>query len=93
MSKEDVARYRAAAHAMQTAVAMSMEVDPGDCTPKHLRVGVNSALCDSGAMAALLIAKGLITRDEYEKAVADMMEAEVQRYREELGLPDNVIFW
>lgn len=78
-------RYVAAAHAMQTGVAYDMGTDPdpsrGATTPKHLRVGVNSALSDMGALARLLIGKGIITQDEYFEAVATAMEEEAQRYQ------------
>ena len=47
---------------------------------KHLRVGVNSAMVDSAGLATLLIEKGIITGDEYEKALADAMEHERERY-------------
>lgn len=79
-------RYSEAAHAMQSGVAHEMntnhlhpERDPAT-QPKHLRVGVNSALVNDAALAKLLIAKGIITLQEYMIAVADEMEEEVQRY-------------
>ena len=89
-SRKHFDRYLRACHAMQTAVALSIERHSTDTTPKHLRVGVNSAMCDSGALAKLLIAKKLIYEEEYFKAQADEMELEVQRYRTRLNLPDNV---
>lgn len=90
MSKEDMERYYAAAHAMQTAVALTMERDGAETSPKHLRVGVNVALRDLGSLVALLVEKGVITPDEYQKAIADGMEEEVETYRKGLDLPDNV---
>lgn len=80
--KADAARrrYVAAAHAMQTGVAYVMEKDPSETTPKHLRVGVNSAMVDHGALAKLLIEKGIITEDEYFEALAEIMEAEAANY-------------
>lgn len=79
---DDAARYAAAAHAMQSGVAMEMNFDLSGVEPKHLRVGVNSALVAQGGLARLLIDKGLITEAEYTAAVADAMEAEVARYEE-----------
>lgn len=80
-------RYTAAAHAMQTGVAAGMI--PGarhaETEPKHLRVGVNSALVSVGALAALLVRKGVITEVEYFEAMADGMEAEAKRYADELS--------
>ena len=77
-------RYQAAMHAMQTGVAIWMEIEPGETEPKHLRVGVNSALLDSSALAKLLIAKGVFTDEEYALALVEMVEAEVEHYRSRL---------
>ena len=81
MSAEE--RYQAAAHAMQSGVAWEMGrdgPDTGPTSPKHLRVGVNAAMCDQAALVKLLIAKGIITHEEYLEAIAAEMEAEVGRY-------------
>ena len=51
-----------------------------DVTPKHLRVGVNSALVNHHAIATLLIEKGIITHEEYFEALAKSAEAERKRY-------------
>lgn len=79
-------RYVAAAHAMQSGVAARMALDGanGDTTPKHLRVGVNSAMVEHSALAQLLIAKGIFTSDEYVEALAEAMEREVSLYEHEL---------
>jgi hypothetical protein len=77
-------RYAAAAHAMQTGVATEMEFDKQATTPKHLRVGVNSAMADHAGLAALLIRKGIITEDEYLVAITEQMETEKRRYETEL---------
>lgn len=82
MSPRDADRYVAAAHAMQSGVAAEHARGSRDGEPKHLRVGVNSALVAQGGLARLLIDKGLITEAEYTAAVADAMEAEVARYEE-----------
>jgi hypothetical protein len=82
--EDDRARYEAAAHAMQTGVALEMAAGSRDTESKHLRVGVNSALCDVTALARLLIEKGVITEEEYYKAEADEMEREVERYEKRL---------
>lgn len=74
-------RYAAAAHAMQTGVSFKMQHDPGETTPKHLRVGVNSAMVDTSAMARLLIDKGLITELEYFKSLCEAMERERDLYQ------------
>ena len=78
---DDNERYRAAVHAMQSGVAMKMNYEPGETTPKHLRVGVNSAHVSIAALVKLLIDKGIITLDEYTAANADQMEIEAESYR------------
>lgn len=74
---------------MQTGVALDMESDPsgtqGATTPKHLRVGVNSAMAEHGGLADLLIEKGIITEAEYREAVAAAMEREKERYEDILS--------
>lgn len=80
----DLERYEKAIHRMQTGVAFRMGYDPAETQPKHLRVGVNSAMVDTAAMAKLLIDKGIITEAEYYKAIADAMEAEADRYEQRL---------
>lgn len=76
-------RYACALRAMQSGVAATSEARAR--SPKHLRVGVNSALVDSGALAALLIAKGVITEVEYAEALAFGMEREVNTYEARLS--------
>jgi hypothetical protein len=81
--EEDRQRYVAAAHAVQTAIAVTMG---RDCEPKHLRVGVDLTKSDQGALATLLIEKGVITEAEYFKALADGMEREKEMREKELGV-------
>lgn len=80
MSQEDVDRYRKAMHGMQSGVATVMNFDIHEGEPKHLRVGVNSAMVDSAALAALLIEKGVFSQDEFEAMLARTAEAERDRY-------------
>lgn len=75
-------RYLDAAHAMQSGVAMMMNYKPQETEPKHLRVGINSAMVDNAAVAKLLIKKGIITEQEYNDAVTEEMELEAKRYEE-----------
>ncbi len=81
------ARYHRALHAMQSGVAAQMARAQGDAgtDPKHLRVGVNSALCDQAALAKLLTEKGIFTEEEYAEAVMLEMEREVARYEKDLS--------
>lgn len=73
------ARYAAALHKVQSGIALDIpqlgEAGAG-ASPKHLRVGMNSALSSIDAIAQLLIAKGIFTSDEYAVAVMESMERE-----------------
>lgn len=79
--------YEEACLAMQAAVGLKMSLPGGggETTPKHLRVGVNSAMVEHSALARLLIAKGLLSEAEYLEALAEGMRAEVSLYEEELS--------
>lgn len=83
--EEKRAKYAALAHAMQTGVAYKMERNPAETSAKHLRVGVNAAMSDQGALVGLLLKKGIITEDEYLDAIIESMEREVQMYQDELN--------
>lgn len=79
-------RYAAAAHAVQSGVAMELNEDPASGTPKHLRVGVNLAMVQQGALVRLLINKGLITEEEYFAELVKGVEDEQRQYEERLSL-------
>lgn len=78
MSDKDKERYMEAAHAVQTGVMYDQEATPDSF--KHLRTGVNSAMVNSAAIASLLIARGVFTKEEYVASLADEMEREQARY-------------
>lgn len=83
LEKEHWERYLAAMHAVQTAVAYEINStgeDGAGATPKHLRMGVNSALLNDDAFLTLLMEKGVFTREEYIRAIADSAEREKVRY-------------
>jgi hypothetical protein len=83
MSSEDHSkRYLTAMHAMQTGVSYTIEKKPQQVEPKHLRVGVNAAMVDHSGLVKLLLDKGIITEEEYLKAIADAMEEEAEKYRQ-----------
>lgn len=77
--------YTALCHAMQSGVAMMMNYDPAATQPKHLRVGVNAAMVDHGALVGLLLKKGIITELEYYAALRDKMKQEVESYEQMLA--------
>ena len=85
-----IQRIKASQHAMQSGVLMSMggaTVLPmnHESGPKHLRVGVNSAMVDHGALANLLMDKGVFTKEEYLEYLAVAYEKEQARYEKALG--------
>lgn len=82
MSENDRKRYLHHAHRMQVGVGILVEREPE--TAKSVRTGINSAMSDQGGLVTLLIAKGIITEDEYEKAIADAMKREADRVETEL---------
>ena len=78
-------RYHAAAHAMQSAVTTELGLDGPNtaaCSPKHLRVGINSAFVSHQALVELLLKKKIISDVEYYEAQAEAMEKEVERYKQ-----------
>lgn len=83
--REDMARHLSAQRRMQSGVAWSEGLDEHPEASKHLRVGVNSAMCDHAALVELLVAKGVITPDEYAKAIADRMDQEASDYAKEIS--------
>lgn len=77
-------RYLKYLHKMQAGVAFKMGYDNSEVSLKHLRVGINAAMSDQGGLVRLLIDKGLITEEEYIKAVTDKMEEEAKSYQDEI---------
>ena len=71
-------RYLRAMHAMQTGV--EFQEDKTELEPKHLRVGVNSAMVGQGALVQLLIKQGLIDEVAFYEKMADLMEADAESY-------------
>ncbi len=83
-----------ALHAMQTGVEMMMQKGHKETLPKHLRVGVNSAMIDSAAVASLLIEKGVFTEEEYYERLGDFAERDAASYaamvNEAFGTDDRI---
>lgn len=87
-SLEDLKKkYLELAHAVQSGVAFQMIVSPAEsgCSPKHLRTGVNMAMCSESATARLLMQKGVFTEEEYFQMLVNVLEEEVRKYEESLG--------
>lgn len=92
--------YEDAAHGVQSAIKFELEHDhriPGSTESiKHLRTGIDCRAADAQGLAALLIAKGVFTEEEYLEYVRIAMNEELARYtdhvRERFELPKNVTF-
>jgi hypothetical protein len=82
--KEYQTEYLSLAHAIQSGITMLANFDVSLQAPKHLRVGLNLALCDIGSLYGLLLAKGIITEEEMHKAIIEGMQREVTSYETQL---------
>lgn len=80
-----IAEYMAAAHALQSGIAAEMNIDPKPTEPKHLRTGINIAFTDHAAIVTLLIEKGIITEEEYYRAILKTIKKEVSDYEQKLS--------
>lgn len=78
--------YREALHGVQSGVAYAISDGRKEGDPKHLRVGVNSAMIDSAALAWLLVKKGVFTGEEYFEAVRLFANNELASYEEKFGV-------
>lgn len=87
---EQSAQLHQLAHRVQSGVAFlqgqsEIKGERYESTePKHLRVGVNSALVEASAMSALLFRKGLITSEEYFDTLIEFWGYEVDSYQQEV---------
>lgn len=87
---EAKAKYKHHAHRVQAGIAALIDLassgktDYTAHTPKQLRVGVDTSKADQGSLARLLIAKGIITEDEYCEALADGMELEADAFEKDV---------
>ena len=80
------ARYanKKLSHAIQSGVA-AKQAYSDECTPKHLRTGINVAMCETGALAHLLIVKGVFSELEWLSTVNAFLLNEVKMYEQELS--------
>lgn len=78
-------KYDELCHAMQTGVATTMNFDPSDTSPKHLRVGINSAMNETSVLAQLLIKNQVISEQEYWELMVEMMQREVNLYKKRIA--------
>jgi hypothetical protein len=92
-TKGYLGRIAEAQHGCQSAIAFEISRvgdNAAGCDHKHLRVGVDSALIDSGALQKTLIEAGLITEEHYFRNLAELWEKELAdrtaRVRKKTGL-------
>jgi len=94
--KKQVVRMQDAQHAMQTGVRMYTEQSLPDASPelirllKHLRVGINTCMCETATMCELLAKAGHIDLEEFYKMLADKLEDDVKGYEKELKADFNI---
>lgn len=85
MPDTTTARYRAAAHRIQTAIALLHSKRPlKRLEPKHMRVGIDVGKAEFAGLVDLLISVGVITMAQFEEAMAKSVEMEAERYRLEV---------
>jgi len=78
----DSDRYNRAVHCIQ---AGSKLVAARNGEHPQSRIGINIAMRDHASLVELLVAKGVVTHDEYTKALADGAETEVRSLEEQLS--------
>jgi len=86
MTGEDIDRYVKAQHALHTGVEIALTVSSQFGQMKQFRAEFVTLTSDVSALVKLLIKKGVITLDEYDKAAADEIEADVKEFQETLRL-------
>lgn len=89
--------YEQAAHGVQSAVSFDMvqhgvnpDLNQATRMLKHLRVGIDMRAADAGALATLLINKGVFTAEEYVEAMRIGANEELARYTEHCRTAYNV---
>jgi hypothetical protein len=83
--KDFIREYSRLGHAIQTGVMHEHELGSQDGTPKHLRTGLACVMADVGSLTRLLVAKGIITNDDYYTAILDGLRREVAIYESRLA--------
>lgn len=76
----DVRRYSAAVQGAKACANLVDRALDDQQLFETFRMGINTALRDLESLSKLLVAKGLITGEEYQQAMADGMEQLVRDY-------------
>lgn len=93
-SPAQAAEMQQLAHRVQSGIAFMLERANQrgerfpECEPKHLRVGVNSALIKTSALTRLLLEKHVFTAEEYFDSIIRVWRDEVESYRAHLAAID-----
>mgnify|MGYP003574965233 CR=1 FL=1 len=91
---EQASALESLAHRVQSAVALfegrrdAFGERCAETEGKHLRVGVNSALVETSALARLMFRKGMMSAGEYYDTLIEAWEQEVDSYRERIKRVD-----
>lgn len=87
--KNDIPRnhlsYEDALHGVQAGVAAEEGTNAKATSPKHLRVGINSAMVNDAALVRLLVKKGVITWEEHAEELRLEANRELDRYEDKLS--------
>jgi len=97
----NIERYERACHAMQSGVKLMQNYEHPELvisdnaieasdSPKHLRVGINTAMCDLAALVKLLVDKEIINMEDYYSSMADEMEEEVKRFEQRIKVQTGI---
>ena len=76
--------YMALMHQMQTGVAFTMHRSD-EASPKHLRVGVNSAICMVSALVKTLVEADVIIWEDFRDSEIEMLKQDIESYKSRLG--------
>ena len=94
-SPAQIAQIKSLQHRMQSGIAFlegRQEVFGerfAEIEPKHLRVGINMALLEGSALAALMFRKGLIEAEEYFDVIIEFLDMEVMSYSRRIKAIDG----
>lgn len=83
----DNGRWSTTCDAVQCGIEVELQIlgeAQAGCSPKQLRVGLNSAMVSQTAIVRLLIEKGIITEGEWIQTLTEEANREVERYEEAL---------
>lgn len=96
-SPSQAAEMQLLSHRVQSGIAFLMSNAEmhgkrfPQCEPKHLRVGINSAMIEASALARLMLAKKICTADEYFEMIIQVWREEVERYQADVAAINPIL--